>query len=77
MAETWGSVLVPYGETRDVFVDNQKCGTTNLPFDIEIGTHDVDLGDPQDYAPPSRQVLAKHTPLKARQASLIELLKTF
>lgn len=60
-----GSVYVPFDEARDVFVDNTKCGTTNVPFDVEVGTHDIDLGDPKNYTPPSRhvQVLAKHTPL--------------
>ena len=61
-----GSVLVPYDDTRDVFVDNKLFGSTNLPFDVEVGTHDIDLGNPHDYTPSSRhvQVLAQHTTLK-------------
>lgn len=55
-----GSVLVPSAEECDVFIDNQRCGTTNVPFDVEVGTHDIDLG-----GPPSQRitVLPSHTPL--------------
>jgi hypothetical protein len=55
-----GSVLVPFGSHSDVFIDNQLCGTTNEPFDVEIGTHEIDLG-----GPPSQIiiVLSSHTPL--------------
>jgi len=60
-----GSVLVSYAEVRDVFIDNTKCGFTNEPFDVQTGTHDIDLGDPVDYAPPTKQIKVKstHTPL--------------
>lgn len=55
-----GSVLVPFPDRLDVYIDNQKCGTTNTPFDVEVGTHDIDLG-----GPPSQRivVLSSHTPL--------------
>jgi hypothetical protein len=55
-----GSVLVPSIQQCDVFIDQKQCGTTNVPFDVEIGTHDIDLG-----APPSQRitVLPSHTPL--------------
>ena len=55
-----GSVLVPFGEKLDVFIDSQVCGTTNVPFDVEIGTHDIDLG-----RPPSKRIRVRssHTPL--------------
>ncbi|HUP61511.1 MAG TPA: hypothetical protein VNA69_13945 [Thermoanaerobaculia bacterium] len=55
-----GSVLVPFEDLRDVFIDGQLCGTTNVPFDVQVGTHDIDLG-----GPPSQRiiVLPTHTPL--------------
>jgi hypothetical protein len=56
-----GSVLVPFPEARDVFIDNGKCGVTNIPFDVEVGTHDIDLGLPADYNPPTRQIRVKST----------------
>lgn len=61
-----GSVLVVFDESRDVFVDNQLLGVTGEPFDVELGTHDFDLGEPADYKPLSRhlRVMTRHTPLK-------------
>jgi hypothetical protein len=55
-----GSVLVPSDKECDVFIDNGLAGTTNVPFDVEVGTHDIDLG-----APPTQRitVLPTHTPL--------------
>lgn len=60
-----GSVLVPYEDDREVFIDNTRCGTTNAPFDVETGTHEIDLGEPDDYTPSSRRIRVKasHTPL--------------
>lgn len=60
-----GSVLVPFEEDRDVFIDNTKCGRTNIPFEVEVGTHEVDLGSPLDYDPPTVmiQVKAQHSAL--------------
>jgi hypothetical protein len=54
-----GSVLVPFEEDRDVFIDNTRCGTTNLPFEVEVGTHDIDLGAPADYDPPTQKIQVK------------------
>lgn len=51
-----GSVMVPFEVDRDVFIDTQKCGTTNVPFDVEVGTHDIDLGDPVNYDPPTQKI---------------------
>lgn len=61
-----GSVLVPFPEDRDVFVDDKLCGRTNAPFDVEVGTHQVDLGEPIDYDPVTKTATVKssHTPLK-------------
>ena len=54
-----GSVLVPFSEERAVFIDNTKCGTTNTPFEVEVGTHDIDLGSPVDYDPPTQIIQVK------------------
>ena len=54
-----GSILVEYSEQRDVFVDNTKCGTTNEPFDVQTGTHDIDLGQPVDYSPTTKKIKVK------------------
>lgn len=54
-----GSVLVPFEVDRPVYVDNTKCGTTNVPFEVEVGTHDVDLGNPVNYDPPSQRIKVK------------------
>ncbi|HEY0142430.1 MAG TPA: hypothetical protein VGF48_16145 [Thermoanaerobaculia bacterium] len=51
-----GSILVEYSESRDVYVDNTKCGLTNEPFDVETGTHDIDLGEPVDYSPHTKKI---------------------
>ena len=60
-----GSVYVPFAEDRTVYIDTKKCGTTNVPFQVQVGTHDIDMGWPQDYTPSSQRivVLASHTPL--------------
>ncbi|HYK05822.1 MAG TPA: hypothetical protein VE974_29015 [Thermoanaerobaculia bacterium] len=60
-----GSVLVSWPTERDVFIDNKRCGTTNAPFDVEIGRHDIDLGGPADYMPPTRKIIVRavHSPL--------------
>jgi hypothetical protein len=54
-----GSVLVPFGEDRDVYIDNTKCGRTNIPFEVEVGTHDIDLGSPLDYEPSTQTIQVK------------------
>jgi hypothetical protein len=54
-----GSVYVPFEEDRDVFIDNTKCGRTNIPFEVEVGTHDIDLGSPLDYDPPTQSIQVK------------------
>jgi hypothetical protein len=44
-------VKVNYAESRDVFIDHQKSGKTNMKLIVGEGTHDFDLGDPKDYCP--------------------------
>ena len=46
------TVLVRYVVRRDVFVDGQLWGFTNIAFTVETGTHTFDLGDPVTYLPP-------------------------
>jgi hypothetical protein len=60
-----GSILVEYREARDVFIDTTKCGITNQPFDVDTGTHDIDLGLPLDYVPRTKKIKVKasNTPL--------------
>ncbi len=60
-----GSVYVPFTQDREVFIDTKKCGMTNIPFSVEVGTHNIDLGSPPDYSPVMQQivVLSSHTPL--------------
>lgn len=66
-----GSVLVSWPTDRDVFIDNKLCGTTNAPFDVEIGRHDIDLGEPADYTPSTRKIIVRsvHSPLAPLRVS--------
>lgn len=61
-----GSILVQYKEDRDVFVDTIRIGTTNLPLEVQTGTHDIDLGAPVSYYPKTQKVkvVSKNTPLQ-------------
>ena len=47
--DAWLKVLFP--TVRDVYVDGTKCGVTNVPFNVQLGTHTITLGDPQNYKP--------------------------
>jgi len=67
-----GSVLVPFAEERDVYIDNTRCGRTNSPFEVEVGTHDIDLGSPLDYDPPTQTIQ-----VKAQNSSLNPLVVQF
>lgn len=67
-----GSVRVDFDEDRDVFIDNTRCGRTNVPFEVEVGTHDVDLGNPVNYTP-----LMQTIQVKAQNSSLNPLVITF
>jgi hypothetical protein len=55
------TVKVIYSARRDVFVDGQLCGRTNIAFTVETGTHTFDLGDPVTYRPPQITVQVADT----------------
>jgi hypothetical protein len=44
------------GQTRRVFIDNQKQGMTGVRQGVPEGMHIFDLGDPVDYQPPSQEI---------------------
>lgn len=46
-------VVVTYPTERDVRVDGQVAGKTNDTLMVDRGHHIFDLGEPQDYEPPS------------------------
>lgn len=44
-------VVVSYPTVRDVRLDGQIIGKTNVTLRVERGNHTFDLGDPLDYQP--------------------------
>ena len=46
-------VVVSYPTNRNVRIDRQVAGRTNDTLMVERGHHIFDLGEPQDYQPPS------------------------
>lgn len=58
MAIEWIKVAYPF--TRDVFIDGELSGTTNVPLAVP-GTQRVDLGKPVDYTPRRRTVTVANT----------------
>ncbi len=46
-------VVVSYPKERDVRIDRQVAGKTNATLMVERGHHIFDLGNPQDYEPPT------------------------
>ena len=44
-------VKVFYPFVRDVFVNGELCGRSNVLMTVGPGTQQIDLGDPVDYAP--------------------------
>lgn len=44
-------VRVQYPDSRDVFIDGQKNGTTNQIIIVESGDYTFDLGPEKDYKP--------------------------
>ena len=49
-------VTVKYWRKRNVFLDGQKSGYTNMVLQTNRGTHIIKLGDPQNYRPKQRRV---------------------
>ena len=54
-------VMVTYPRTRDVFVDDELCGQTNVLMAVGPGTQRIDLGVPLDYVPRQRVVTVTGT----------------
>jgi hypothetical protein len=46
-------VVVSYPASRDVRVDGQISGKTNVTIRVQRGHHTFDLGEPLDYQPAS------------------------
>jgi len=55
----WVKVLYP--RTRDVYIDDELCGETNVPLAVGQGTQQIDLGAPADYTPARRRVTVTGT----------------
>jgi hypothetical protein len=49
-------VRVSFPDPRAVFIDDGPDGQTDEVLRVEEGPHKFDLGDPQDYTPPSQVV---------------------
>jgi len=54
-------VVVTYPTTRKVRIDGQDAGFTNDTLMVEKGNHIFDLGEPQDYQPPSVERSVQNT----------------
>lgn len=57
-----GVVTVVFPDDRAVFVDDATAGRTNEELDLEVGLHIVDLGEPENYSPPSQRVRVTGAP---------------
>ena len=44
---------VEYDRRRGVYIDGTHSGFTNRKLRVEAGPHQVDLGEPENYAPPA------------------------
>jgi len=56
-------VIVRFPSSRDVYVDGEKNGRTDDSIRVDAGSHQFDLGSPQDYDPESREVAVTGTTL--------------
>jgi hypothetical protein len=54
-------VVIIYPIPRKVRIDGQDAGFTNDTLMVERGHHIFDLGDPQDYQPPSVERVVQST----------------
>lgn len=54
-------VVVKFEADRDVFVDGEVCGRTGEVLQVDRGTHQFKLSDPQDYTPQWRRPVVKNT----------------
>lgn len=48
-------IRVNFRERRTVFIDRCACGMTGQLINVNSGVHEIDLGDPRDYAPSSQR----------------------
>jgi hypothetical protein len=58
-----GWVLVTFLTVRNVYVDGVRCGETNTAFNVQLGTHTLDLDEPKDYTPAQIVALIDGTPV--------------
>jgi hypothetical protein len=54
-------IIVNFPTDRFVFIDGEKGGRTNEVLRIEAGTHEFDLGSPEDYDPELQEVVVEET----------------
>lgn len=57
-----GYLLVQYPGKRDVMVDDEQCGSTNDPFEIDDGQHKISLGQGDSYGPPTQVIVLQGEP---------------
>jgi hypothetical protein len=57
----WVKVDVTHDRVRDVFIGENRVGTTRGPFAVPEGTHTFHLGTPLDYTPERRRVVVTNT----------------
>jgi hypothetical protein len=51
-----GFLLVKYPTDREVFIDGDQVGRTEVPIEVANGLHEVRLGSGSDYNPPMQTV---------------------
>ncbi len=56
-------IIVTFPSVRDVYVDGVRFGKTNTMFNVQLGTHRIDLDVPRDYTPANVVALIDGTPL--------------
>lgn len=54
-------VIVSFPTDRFVYIDGEKGGRTNEVLRVEAGTHEFDLGSPQDYEPGLQEIEVAET----------------
>ncbi len=51
-----GFLLVEYPTDREVFIDGDQVGRTQVPIEVGNGLHEIRLGSGSDYSPPIQTV---------------------
>lgn len=54
-------VTVKYWRRRNVFINGEKSGYTNMTLRTNRGTQVFTLGDPPNYEPTRRRVMVQNT----------------